>query len=34
MLTYVQTQFKDPSRKIGRLLSKRLSNMKLKLEIS
>ena len=34
MLTCVQTQFKVPSREIGRLLSNRLSTMRFKLEIS
>ena len=34
MLTCLQIQFKGPLREVGRLLSNRLSNMKLKLEIS
>ena len=34
MLTCVQTQFKDPSREIDKLLSNMVSNVKLKLEIS
>ena len=34
MLTCVQIQFKGISRETGRLFSKRLSNMRLKLEIS
>ena len=34
VLTCVQIQFKGPLREVGRLLSNRLSNMKLKLEIS
>ena len=33
MLTCLQIQFKGPLREVGRLLSNRLSNMKLKLEI-
>ena len=34
MLTCLQIQFKGPLREVGRLLSNRLSNMELKLEIS
>ena len=34
MITYVQIQFKGPSREIGGLLSDRLSNMSLELEVS
>ena len=34
MLTCVQIHFKGPSRKIGRLLSNMISNVKLKLEIT
>ena len=34
VLMCVQIQFKGPLREVGRLLSNRLSNMKLKLEIS
>ena len=34
MLTYVQIQFKGPSREIGKLLSNMITNVKLKLEIS
>ena len=32
MLTCVKIQFKDPSKEVGRLLSKRLSNMRLNLK--
>ena len=34
MLTCVQIQFKGPSRKISRLLSTRLSNVRLEFELS
>ena len=34
MLTFVKTQFKGLLKKIGRLLSNMISNVKLKLEIS
>ena len=34
MLTCVQIQFKGPSRKISRLLSNRLSNVRLEFELS
>ena len=34
MLTCLQIQFKGPLREVGTLLSNRLSNMELKLEIS